>query len=133
MRVIRTRDVIFDKTQFYDSAKIDSSHLLITVVKNTLKILKVSNNIFFEVIIQKKIDHDEYINHLKDESIEKVVDQSEKSKNRKIDLKKSFLLTFEMTSKSNQTIFIVNIIDVIDSSIERKIFETFIDETTFKE
>ncbi len=32
-----------------------------------------------------------------------------------------------MTSKSNQTIFIVNIIDVIDSSIERKIFKMFVE------
>ncbi len=35
MRVIRTENVIFDKTRFYDFAEIDSSHLLITIVKST--------------------------------------------------------------------------------------------------
>ncbi len=78
MRVICTRDVIFNKTRFYDSAEIDSNHLLITVVKDTVKILKVSNNIFFEVMIQKKDDRDEYFDHLKDESVEEEADQSKK-------------------------------------------------------
>ncbi len=78
--MIRTRDVTFDKTRFYDSAEIDSSHLLITVVKNTVKVLKISNNIFFEVMIQKKDDRDEYFDHLKDESVEEEADQSDKSK-----------------------------------------------------
>jgi hypothetical protein len=80
--MIRIRDVIYDKTQFYDSAKIDSSHSLITVVKNIVKVLKVFNNIFFEVVIQKKNNRDEYVNHLKNESIEENADQSNKSKNR---------------------------------------------------
>ncbi len=80
MRVIRIRDVTFDKTRFYDSAEIDSSHLLITIMKNTVKVLKVSNNIFFEVMIQKKNDRDEYVDHLEDESVEKKVDQLKKSK-----------------------------------------------------
>jgi hypothetical protein len=35
MRVIRIRDVIFDKTLFYDLAKLDSKHLLIINVKKT--------------------------------------------------------------------------------------------------
>ncbi len=87
MRVIRIRDVIFDKTRFYDSAEIDSSHLLITIVKNIVKVLKVSNNIFFEVMIQKKNDCDEYVDHLKNESVEEEADQSNKSKNLQIDLK----------------------------------------------
>ncbi len=77
MRVIRIRDVIFDKTQFYDSAKIDSSQLLNTVVKNIVKVLKISNNIFFEVMIQKKNDCDEYVNHIKNKSIKKI-DQFDK-------------------------------------------------------
>ncbi len=78
MRVIRTRNITFDKTRFYDSAKIDSNHLLITIMKDTVKVLKVSNNIFFEVMIQKKNDRDEYVDHLKDESVEKEADQSDK-------------------------------------------------------
>jgi hypothetical protein len=125
--MIRIRDVTFDKTRFYDSAEIDSSHLLITVVKDTVKVLKVSNNIFFEVVIQKKNDRDEYVDHLENESVEKKIDQSEKSKDFQIDLKKSLFLTSEMTSKSNQTIFSVNTTDVIDSSTERKIFEMFVE------
>jgi hypothetical protein len=53
MRVVRIRDVIFDKTLFYDLAKLDSKHLLIISVKETLKIIEISNNIFFEVFIEK--------------------------------------------------------------------------------
>ncbi len=127
MRVIRTRDVTFDKTRFYDSAEIDSSHLLITIMKDTVKVLKVSNYIFFEVIIQKKDDRDEYVDHLKYESVKEEADQSDKSKNLQIDLKESLLLTSEMTSESNQTIFSVNTIDTIDSSTERENFEMFIE------
>jgi predicted transcriptional regulator len=33
MQIVRIRDVIFDKTLFYDFAKLDSKHLLITSVK----------------------------------------------------------------------------------------------------
>ncbi len=40
-------------------------------MKNIVKILKILNNIFFEIVIQKKNDRDEYINHLKNESIKK--------------------------------------------------------------
>ncbi len=125
--MIRTRDVTFDKTRFYDSAEIDSNHLLITIMKDTVKVLKVSNNIFFEVMIQKKNDRDEYVNHLENESVKKEIDQSKKSKNFQIDLKKFLLLTFEMTSESNQTIFSVNTVDVIDSSTEREILEMFVE------
>jgi hypothetical protein len=53
MRIVRIKNVIFDKTLFYDFAKLNSKYLLIISVKNTLKILKVSNNIFFEMIIEK--------------------------------------------------------------------------------
>ncbi len=38
MQIIRIRNVLFDKTFFYDLAKLDSKHLLIIDVKNTLKI-----------------------------------------------------------------------------------------------
>ncbi len=44
------------------------------MMKNTVKVLKISNNIFFEIVIQKKNDRDEYVNHIKNESIEKKVD-----------------------------------------------------------
>jgi hypothetical protein len=70
MRIIRIKDVLFDKTLFYDFAKLDSRHLLIINVKNTLEILKVSNNIFFEMIIEKDDEIDQMIDYLKNESIE---------------------------------------------------------------
>ncbi len=70
MRIIRIKDIIFDKTLFYDLAKLDSRHLLIINVKNTLKILKVLNNIFFEMIIEKNDEIDQMIDHLENESIE---------------------------------------------------------------
>jgi hypothetical protein len=126
MRVIRTRDVIFDKTQFYDFVKTDSSYLLITIVKDIVKVLKISNNIFFEVMIQKKDDRDEYVDHIENESIE--TDQSDKSKNLQIDLKKSLLLTSEIISERDQMIFNANTIDTIDSSTERENLEMFIEQ-----
>jgi hypothetical protein len=39
-------------------------------VKDTLEILEVSDNIFFEVIIEKNDETDQMIDHLEDESIE---------------------------------------------------------------
>jgi hypothetical protein len=69
MRIVRIKDVIFDKTLFYDLAKLNSKHLLIINVKETLKIIEISDNIFFEVIIEKE-KNDLWIDHLEDESIE---------------------------------------------------------------
>jgi hypothetical protein len=70
MRIIRIKDVLFDKTLFYDLAKLDSKHLLIINVKNTLKVIKFSDNIVFEVIIEKDDETDQMINHQENESIE---------------------------------------------------------------
>jgi hypothetical protein len=121
MRIIRIKNVIFDKTLFYDLAKLDSKHLLITSVKNTLEILEISNNIFFEVIIEKENENDLSIDHLKDESIEfrlkEEVDQStdsiEKAFFLHIVMKKSHLLISEMISNRNQKKFSANIIDTM--------------------
>jgi hypothetical protein len=117
MRIIRIKDVIFDKTLFYDLAKLDSKHLLITSVKETPKILKVSNNIFFEMII--KDENDLSIDHLEDESIEfqfeKSADQTdsiEKTSILHIVMKNIYLLIFEMTSKRDQR-FNENTIDTM--------------------
>ncbi len=116
MRIIRIRDVIFDKTLFYDFAKFDSRHLLIISVKNTLKILEVSNNIFFEMIIEKDDEINQMIDHLKDESIKlrfvKSAYQVEKTFFLHIDMKDIYLLTFEMISNRNQR-FNANIIDTM--------------------
>jgi hypothetical protein len=116
MRIVRIKDIIFDKTLFYDLAKLDSKHLLITNVENTLKILEVSNNIFFEVIIEKDDEADQMIDHLKDESIElrfvKSIYQVEKTFFLHIDMKNIYLLTFEMISNRNQK-FNTNIIDTM--------------------
>jgi hypothetical protein len=60
-------------------------------VKNTLEILEVSNNIFFEVIIEKNNEIDQMIDHLKDELIEsrfvKSAYQAEKTFFLHIDMK----------------------------------------------
>jgi hypothetical protein len=53
MQIIQIKNIIFDKTFFYDLAKLDSRYLLIINVKNTLEILKISSNIFFEMFIKK--------------------------------------------------------------------------------
>jgi hypothetical protein len=39
-------------------------------VKKTLEIIQISNNIFFEVIIEKNDETDQIIDHLKNEPIE---------------------------------------------------------------
>ncbi len=39
-------------------------------MKETLEIIEISENIFFEMIIEKNDEVDQMINHLKDESIE---------------------------------------------------------------
>jgi hypothetical protein len=91
-------------------------------VKDTLEILKVSNNIFFEVIIEKNDEADQMIDHLKDESIEsrfktadQLVDQTdsiEKAFFLHIDMKNIYLLIFEMISDRDQR-FNANIIDTM--------------------
>ncbi len=117
MRIVQIRDVIFDKTLFYDLAKFNSKHLLIISVKETQEILEVSNNIFFEVII--KDENDLSIDHLEDESIELRFEESadqtnsiEKTSFLHIDMKNIYLLTFEMISDRDQK-FNVNIIDTM--------------------
>ncbi len=119
MRIVRIRDVLFDKTLFYDFAEIDSRHLLITSMKETLEVIKISNNIFFEVIIEKDNEADQTIDHLKDESnelrFEKSADQTnsiEKTSFLHIDMKNIYLLTLEMISDRDQR-FNENIIDTM--------------------
>ncbi len=101
MQIVRIKNVLFDKTLFYDFAKLDSKHLLITSVKNTLKIIEISNNIFFEMIIEED-ENDLSIDHLEDESIEsrfeESADQVEKASFLHIDMKNIYLLTFGMIS-----------------------------------
>ncbi len=116
MRIIRIKDVLFDKTLFYDLAEFDSRHLLIINVKETLKIIEISNNIFFEVIIEKENEIDQIIDHLKDESIEfrfeELTDQVEKASFLHIVMKNIYLLTFEMISDRDQR-FNENTIDTM--------------------
>jgi hypothetical protein len=85
-------------------------------VKETLKILKISNNIFFEMIIEKDDEIDQMIDHLKDESIEsrfvKSAYQAEKTFFLHIDMKNIYLLTLEMISNRDQR-FNANIIDTM--------------------
>jgi hypothetical protein len=75
-------------------------------VKDTLKILEVSNNIFFEVIIEKDDETDQMIDHLEDESIElrfvKSAYQAKKTFFLHIDMKNIYLLISEMISDRDQ-------------------------------
>ncbi len=119
MQVVQIKDVIFNKTLFYDFAKLDSKHLLIISVKETLKVIEISDNIFFEVIIEKNDETDQTIDHLKDESIELRFEESadqtdsiEKTSFLHIDMKNIYLLIFEMISKRDHK-FNENIIDMI--------------------
>ncbi len=116
MRIVRIKDVLFDKTPFYNLAKLDSKHLLIINVKNTLKVIKILDNIFFEMIIEKENETDQMIDHLKDESIElrfeESANQAEKASFLHIDIKNIYLLIFEMISDRDQR-FNENIIDTM--------------------
>jgi hypothetical protein len=115
--MVEIRNVIFDKILFYDFAKLDLKHLLIINVKNSLKIIEILNNIFFEVIIEKNNETDQVINYLKDESIEfrfgKSIHQVEKTFFLFTDMKKIYFLTFEMISNKNQRNFNENIFDTM--------------------
>jgi FtsZ-binding cell division protein ZapB len=115
MRVVRIKDVIFDKTLFYDLAKLDSKHLLITNVEETLKIIEISDNIFFEMIIEED-ENDQMIDHLENESIEsrfvKSAYQVEKTFFLHTDMKNIYLLILEMISDRDQK-FNANIIDTM--------------------
>jgi hypothetical protein len=120
MRIVRIRDVLLDKTLFYDFAELDSKHLLITSVKETLKLIKISNNIFFAVIIEKNDEIDQTIDHLENESIEfrfeesvNQTDSIEKASFLHIVMKKIYLLIFEMISNKNQREFSENTIDTM--------------------
>jgi hypothetical protein len=91
-------------------------------VKDTLEILEVSDNIFFEMIIEKNDETDQMIDHLEDESIEfrfitadQLADQTdsiEKAFFLHTDMKNIYLLTFEMISDRNQR-FNANTIDTM--------------------
>jgi hypothetical protein len=88
-------------------------------VKETLEVIKISNNIFFKMIIEKDDEIDQTINHLKDESIEsrfeESVDQTnliEKTSFLHIDIKNIYFLILEMISNRNQK-FNENIIDTM--------------------
>jgi ribosomal protein L29 len=86
-------------------------------VKNTLEVIEISNNIFFEMIIEKENETDQMIDHLKDESIElrfeESANQAEKASFLHIVMKNIYLLTFEMISDKNQREFNENIIDTM--------------------
>jgi hypothetical protein len=115
MRIVRIKDVLFDKTLFYDLAKLDSKHLLIINVKNTLKVIEISDNIFFEMII-KEDENDLSIDYLENESMksrfEESTNQAEKTSFLHIDMKNIYLLTLEMISERDQR-FNENTIDTM--------------------
>jgi hypothetical protein len=85
-------------------------------VKETLEVIEISDNIFFEVIIEKDDEADQMIDHLEDESIElrfvKSAYQAEKTFFLHIDMKNTHLLTLEMISDRDQR-FNANTIDTM--------------------
>jgi hypothetical protein len=85
-------------------------------VKKTLKVIKISDNIFFEMIIEKENEIDQMIDHLKDESIEfrfkELINKVEKASFLHIDMKNIYLLIFEMILNRDQR-FNENIIDTM--------------------
>jgi hypothetical protein len=85
-------------------------------VKETLEIIEISDNIFFEMIIEED-ENDLSIDHLEDESIEsrlkEEIDQIEKAFFLHIVMKESHLLISEMISNRDQKKFSANIIDTM--------------------
>jgi hypothetical protein len=86
-------------------------------VKNMLKVIEISDNIFFEMIIEKENEADQMIDHLEDESIEfrfeESTDQAEKASFLHIIMKNIYLFTFEMISNRDQKKFNKNTIDTM--------------------
>jgi hypothetical protein len=86
-------------------------------VKETLKIIEISNNIFFEMIIEKENETDQIIDHLENESIEsrfeESADQAKKASFLHIVMKNIYLFTLEMISDRNQRKFNENTIDTM--------------------
>ncbi len=92
---------------------------MIINVKETLKIVKISNNIFFEIIIEKNNETDQTIDHLENELIEFRFEKSanqtnsiEKTSFFHIDMKNIYLLILEMISDRDQR-FNENTIDTM--------------------
>jgi hypothetical protein len=85
-------------------------------VKETLEVIEISNNIFFEVIIEKENETDQMIDILEDESIEfrfeESTNQVEKASFLHTVMKNIYLLIFEMILNRDQR-FNENIIDTM--------------------
>jgi hypothetical protein len=88
-------------------------------VKETLEVVEISDNIFFEMIIEKDDETDQTIDHLEDGSIELRFEESanqtdsiEKASFLHIVMKDIYLLISEMISDRNQG-FNENIIDTM--------------------
>jgi hypothetical protein len=56
MRIIQTRDVLFDLYSFYDSCVLDLKHFLSIRVKNVIQILKMLETTFDDVLIEQNDD-----------------------------------------------------------------------------
>ncbi len=113
MRIIRIRDVIFDKANFYDLSQLDLSHILEIFIDDEVQMLKISETTFGEVIIEQKDDENIITNQLtSDSTIMKDAsdlhtdmndDSTANAENLHIDMKKSVnnqnpqILTSEMT------------------------------------
>jgi hypothetical protein len=91
-------------------------------VKETLKVIKISDNIFFEMIIEKDNETDQTIDHLEDESIEL---RFEKSANQTDSIKKASFLYIVM-----KNIYLL-ILEIISDKDQRKFNENTIDTMLF--
>ncbi len=56
MKIIQTRDVLFDFYSFYDSCVLDLKHFLSIRVKNAIQILKMLETTFDNVLIEQNDD-----------------------------------------------------------------------------
>jgi hypothetical protein len=102
MRVIRTRDVLFDLYSFYDPCVPDLGHFLSTRMKDVIQVLEMFETTFDDVLIEQNDDDSKgliFESSFKkiDELVIELIDLQIDLKNNSI-LEENQMITFEMTS-----------------------------------
>lgn len=117
-KIIKTKNIIFDHTRFYDSKKLNFAHLLIVFMNIIIKMIKFSkvlSLITSESIVKKNAD--DIFKTEKNQKIKKFADVFEISKNAKnADLAKNLSIneqSFEKKPKIIQTFISKTISDCI--------------------
>ncbi len=135
MRVIRTRDVLFDFYSFYDSCVFDIKHFLSTRMKNVIQILKMFETTFDDVLIEQNDDDSKEL--IFETSSKKIDELMIDLIDLQIDLKDNLILEenkiiiFEMTSNRdlamNDQIHIVTEIHIASKTAQHSSIDSISD------